>query len=147
MINLIIITIVTLGYYTFHLLEDVIDSKKEATIRRLRIKAGESDQLANDLKEKEAWHLYNWIKVALFALLVSYLYSSITFTSLFLIIAIGAFRIVYFNPLIALSLGSTFFHLGEGKWEILFKGKEKLYYFLNLTLLIVCYILIILKIY
>jgi len=133
-------------YYTFHCLEDVIDSKNAATIKRLRIIADEKDKLEEDFKAKGKWHFYNWVKVVLFALLVAYLYAGITIISLYVIVAIATLRIVYFNPLVSLGLGSTFFHLGEGKWEILFKGKEKLYYFVNLIILILCYYLIISKI-
>ncbi len=147
MFNLIIITLASLVYYTYHVKEDVVDSRKEATIRRLRIKAGEKEFLADDLEEKHKWHFYNWVKVAIFGVLTAYLYGSISFVSLYVIVIIATLRIVYFNPMIAMELGSTFFHLGKGKWEIRFEGKEKLYYFTNLALLILCYILIILEIY
>lgn len=146
MLNLIVVTVVTLLYYYWHYKEDLIDSRKEATIKRLRKIAGEKDQLAADLKEKGQWHFYNWSKVALYALLAAFLSYGITLNSLAIIWIIGTLRIVYFNPMISLGLGSTFFHLGNGKWEKRFHGKEKLYYFTNLALLIACYFLIILKI-
>ena len=146
-IKLVLITIATLVYYTFHVLEDVIDSNKEALIRRLRIKANEKDQLADDLLLKEKWHFYNWVKIAIFAILSAFLAFGISFLSIYILAIIGFLRIVYFNPFISIRLGSTFFHIGQGKWERLFEGKEKLYYFTNLTLLILCYSLIILKIY
>lgn len=146
-IKLIIITIASLVYYTYHMLEDVIDSGKEALIRRLRIKAGEKEHLADDLLLKQKWHTYNWVKVAVFGILSAYLASGISIASIYILGIIAFLRIVYFNPFISIRLGSTFFHIGQGKWEKLFEGKEKLYYFTNLALLILCYCLIILEIY
>jgi len=151
-LNLIIITIASLVYYTYHVKEDVVDSGKEALIRRLRIKAGEQEHLSDDLKLKQDWHFYNWVKVAIFGVLTAYLYGSISLLSLYVIVIIATLRIVYFNPFISMELYGAytwkyFFHIGQGKWERLFEGKEKLYYFSNLLLLIICYFLIIFGIY
>ena len=151
-LKLVIITVATLVYYTYHFKEDVIDSEKEALIKRLRRKDGEEEFLKDDLKLKGNWHFFNWVKVAIFGILTGYLYNDISFASLYVICIIATMRIVYFNPLISIGLHKSFswknfFHLGEGKWEILFKGKEKLYYFVNLSILIICYCLIILEIY
>jgi len=151
-LNLIIITIASLVYYTYHVKEDVVDSGKEALIRRLRIETGEQEHLADDLQLKQDWHFYNWVKVAIFGVLSAYLYGSISLLSLYVIVIIATLRIVYFNPFISMKLYGSytwkyFFHIGQGKWERLFEGKERLYYFSNLTILILCYFLIIFGIY
>ncbi len=151
-INLIIIITASLIYYTYHVKEDVVDSGKEALIRRLRIKAGESGHLANDLLLKQKWHFYNWVKVAIFGVLTAYLYGGISLLSLYVIVIIATLRIVYFNPSVSMELYGSytwkyFFHIGQGKWEKLFEGKEVLYYLTNLAILIICYCLIIFRVY
>lgn len=147
MIELIVVLIATIIYYTYHALEDVIDSRKEATIVRLRKKAGEEEHLEADFKLKGKWHFFNWIKIAVFGLLTAYLYASTFFEFALLTVLISTLRVAYFNPLISIRLGSTFFHLGKGKLEILFEGKEKLYYIINLIIFISCLSLLILKTY
>lgn len=151
-IKLIILTIASLVYYTYHVKEDVIDAGKEATIRRLRIKAGEQEHLADDLLLKQDWHKYNWVKVAVFGILSAYLFAGVSLVSIYALGIIAFLRIVYFNPYISIQLYGKFtwkyfFHIGQGKWEKRFEGKEKLYYFTNLALMLLCYYLIIFGVY
>lgn len=129
LIKLFAILLSSIGYYA-------------AAINRDEVAVRATETRENNTR----WHKYEFYKVAIFALLSGFLYASISFESLFVICLIGTLRIVYFNPMIAKRISNvSFFYLGSGSWEKKFHGKEKLYYFANLTIFILCLLTLILK--
>jgi Na+/H+ antiporter NhaC len=123
-IKLIAILAASLGYYLLAIRRDVIAARSKET-----------------KEDRDEWHSLEFYTLVIYALIVSYLYVGISFTSLFVIGQIATLRIVVFNPGVSLGMGNTFFHIGQGKWEKNFEGKEKLYYFTNVALFILCLVL------
>ena len=137
------LTIIVLGFTIAFIIEarhDYILALKEALIDKLLSDVGEEQE---QQLLKQEWHRKDWLYLFVISIIISYLYSGISISSLLILVIISTLKILVFNIRINALLNTNLFYLSDSGFESKFKGKEKLYYASALSLFIASIITII----